>query len=460
MTRDGFMGVVSNAFASYGFPAEAPVTYIFPTEMFLKGSDLTPVTEHFDEFIQGLMTWAPETTGLGVSPTVVHTFVGKDYPDVYDQVNRFYARNMLADGLPIVPPTRELVDWIMTGTDMAPDEVIGGENGLLKPRGGITTVETVAVSLAMAGGRPEYLPYLIAAVETMVVPEATTQSWNTTTNSVIPVFVCNGPAVDDIRLSHTYGCMGADGLHPAGGVIGRAVRFILQAVAGATPGIGTMAIYGPMRHNNLFFSEWEDGYPEGWKTFAEERGHTRGENVVTRTTSNGWQNLTLHFGNPVSNDRCLNMLAINIKTPNPNKWNGVKQFYPGCKELNSGLVVLSSAFANTLAKDSGYDKAAVQKYLWDRSFISRDEFESYELSQHDKIIEKMAELGFEDAYPAVPSPEELRVVVTGGSQGGHCMFISPVTQGVMTDAVVKLPKNWDQLIADAEEDLGPAPTMQ
>ena len=454
------MGVVSNAFASYGFPAEAPVTYIFPTEMFLKGSDLTPITEHFDEFLQGLISWAPETTGLGVSPAVTYTFTGEDHVDVYNQVNRYYARNMLADGLPIVPPTRELVDWILTGTDLAPDYVIGGDNGFMKPRGGITTVETIAVNLAMAGGRPEYLPFLIAAVDTMVQPDATTQSWNTTTNSVIPAFVVNGPAVDDIRLSHTYGCMGADGLHPAGGIIGRAVRFILQDVAGATPGIGTMAIYGPMRHNNLFFAEWEDGYPEGWLNFAQERGHAKGENVVTRTTCNGWQNLTLHFGNPASNDRCLNMLALIMKIPNPNKWNGVAKFYPGCKELNSGLVVLSSAFAKTLVGDSGYSKTDVQKYLWDRSFVSREEFESYELSQHDKIVTTMEGLGYVDAFPTVPSPEEVRIVITGGSQGGHVLFMSPVTQGVMTDAKVQLPKNWAQLIADAEEDLGPAPTIQ
>ena len=436
------------------------MTYIVPTEMFLKGSDLSPIEEHFDEFIQGLLTWKPETTGLGVSPTVTYSFTGEDYVDVYNQVNRFYSRNMLADGLPIVPPTRELVDWILTGTDFAPDYVVGGDNGYMRPRGGITTVETIAVSLAMAGGRPEYLPYLIAAVETMVNPDALTQTWNTSTNSVFPAFVVNGPAVDDIRLSHTYGCMGADGLHPAGGIIGRAIRFILQDVAGATPGIGTMAIYGPMRHNNIFFAEWEDGYPEGWKTFAEERGHARSENVVTRTACNGWQNLTLHFGNPASNDRCLNMLAGDIKIPNPNKWNGVAKFYPGCKELNSGLVILSSAFAKTLSKDSGYSKEDVQKYLWDRSFVSREEFESYELSQHDKIVKCMEGLGYTDAFPTTPSPEELRIVVTGGSQGGHCMFMSAVTQGVITEGVVHLPKNWSQLIADAEEDLGPAPTIQ
>ena len=54
----------------------------------------------------------------------------------------------------------------------------------------------------------------------------------------------------------------------------------------------------------------------------------------------------------------------------------------------------------------------------------------------------------------------MRIVITGGSQGGHCMFMSGVTQGVITEGIVKLPKNWAQLIADAEEDLGPAPTIQ
>ena len=40
VTRSEFEGIVSNAFAGFGFPAEAPIGYVFPNEIFLIGSDL------------------------------------------------------------------------------------------------------------------------------------------------------------------------------------------------------------------------------------------------------------------------------------------------------------------------------------------------------------------------------------------------------------------------------------
>ena len=52
VTRSGFEGIVNNAFAGFGFNAEASKGYVFPTEMFLQGSDLSPIEEHFTEFIE------------------------------------------------------------------------------------------------------------------------------------------------------------------------------------------------------------------------------------------------------------------------------------------------------------------------------------------------------------------------------------------------------------------------
>ena len=43
VTRQGFSQVVANAYAGFGFAAEGPTVYEFPMEMFLVGSDLTPL---------------------------------------------------------------------------------------------------------------------------------------------------------------------------------------------------------------------------------------------------------------------------------------------------------------------------------------------------------------------------------------------------------------------------------
>ena len=39
VTREGFSGVVNNAYAGFGFALEGPTVYEFPLEMFVAGSD-------------------------------------------------------------------------------------------------------------------------------------------------------------------------------------------------------------------------------------------------------------------------------------------------------------------------------------------------------------------------------------------------------------------------------------
>ncbi|MBU3704899.1 MAG: thioredoxin family protein, partial [Ilumatobacteraceae bacterium] len=65
------------------------------------------------------------------------------------------------DGLPVIPPTPERVLRMLTGTTRKPDEVIALAPPDLVP----LTVEKVAINAVMAGCLPEYLPWVIAALE-------------------------------------------------------------------------------------------------------------------------------------------------------------------------------------------------------------------------------------------------------------------------------------------------------
>ena len=125
-------------------------------------------------------------------------------------------------------------------------------------------METIAVSLAMAGGRPEYLPVLIAATAGLLDPELEHDKVQATSGSTFPVVIVNGPVAQEIRLNSGFGLLGPDPQHPAGASIGRALRLIQQNVGGAFPGVGTMAIFGGMRYTNVVIAEDEDGLPHGW----------------------------------------------------------------------------------------------------------------------------------------------------------------------------------------------------
>ena len=456
VTRQGFFEVVCNAFAAFGFAPEAPVNYIFPSEMFLKESDLTPLEEHFDELLSGLLTWEPQMAVGGITETQMLEYEVKDYQTFYTQVNNTFARNQWRDSLLIVPPTEELVDWILTGTDMDPEEIVSQTKGIA-PRGGIATVRSVAVCLAMAGGRPEYLPYLIAAVQAMtyVGINSGIGSWNSTTASTIPAFVSDGPAGKDIRLSSGYGCLGPDPVHPAGQVLGRAVRLVLQTLGGALPGGGSMSIFGGMRTTNAFFAEDEEYVPEGWTTWAEERGFARGQNVVTCTQVVSMHNLIWHFGGDEANKESLRDMAYTMAVPSYHRYAGAKSVVKGNMDLDTGLVLLPQAFVKALAEESGMSKHDVKQFLWDNSTFPLSKLKICGYWEKLMSIPDLLEAIDGEQIPVCPEPDQIDIVIAGGAQGGHGYFMCPVNQGDVCSIEVKLPKNWDDLLLDAEIDLGP-----
>ena len=457
VTRSGFAEVLANAYAAFGFPAEAPMGYVWPTEMFLAESDLSPIAEHFDAFISGLTDWEPETTELGTSEVGMIDVEGDDYAEVYEKVNNLFLRNLWRDSLQIVPPTEELVDWILTGTDMDPDEVVSHDGGVA-PRGGIATVRAVAICLAMAGGRPEYLPFLIASVKAMTDPESKMQSWTTTTNSTIPVVVVNGPVAQQIRLSSGYGLLGPDPLRPAGEILGRSVRIIQQTLGGAIPGSSTMAIFGGMRSTNAFFAEENGNVPEGWTTWAEDRGFTRDQNVVTVTVINSMVNQLWTFGDEHYNNCSLYAMADIMAIPNRSRYSQPAQYQVDNKDLNTGIVMLPSGFVQSLVDVNGYTKEDVKNILWENSKVPFEKVEKWDyvksVTQHE--LHKDAKEG--DLIPVCPVAEQLTVIIAGGSQSGHGYFMGPVTQGKVVSCEVELPSNWDDLLFEAEIDLGPLPS--
>src|SRR3989442_14168225 len=77
-----------------------------------------------------------------------------------DAIESLYARGV-TDGLPVVPPTRTLVERAVAASRCAADELVA----LVPPNYGRATVEKVAINAVMAGRRPEDPPVVIAAAE-------------------------------------------------------------------------------------------------------------------------------------------------------------------------------------------------------------------------------------------------------------------------------------------------------
>lgn len=443
VTRQGFSQLVANAFGGMGFAPEAPTIYEFPIEMFLKGSDLTPLKENFDKIVYGLTKWQPKTTKKGVYyPGEKIAVQGKDLLDAVDKMNLLFLKNSWGDGLPITPATQERVDWILKGTDLPRDTVVG--TGKILPRGGIATVEALAISLAMAGGRPEYLPVLIAAVDAITVPEAMHSDWNATTVSNWPAVIVSGPIAQQLRISSTYGLLGPDPTRPAGGAIGRALRLVLQNLGGALPGRGTMANFGQMRYTNSVFAEDIAGTPKTWKTLAEELGFKREQNIVTvlpvssstnvnqtRTDAKEGEEAELKYLARVASAMSSTGAQLLGENPDP--------------KSRSGIVLFCSARAGMLAS-FGYTKDKVEAFLLEESKIPWEKL--VKAGQTNEVG------GKQGTALSIGKPI---ILVAGGAASGHTHWMQSGKKNFPETKEIKLPKAWDALLKQAEADLGPLP---
>jgi hypothetical protein len=453
LTRQGFTQVVGNAFAGLGFAAEGPTVYEFPLEMFLAASDLTPIKENFDKIVYGLTKWQPKIKSKGVFRPEMVTVQGRDYQNALENMNALFLRNTWGDGLPLWPATEERVTWILTGTDLGRDMVIGK----IGPRGGIATVETVATLLAMAGGRPEYLPVCIAATQAIASAKMGIERLNATTNSVYLAVVVNGPIAKSMRLSYGYGLLGPDPQHPANGPIGRVIRLLLQDPGGGIPGIGTMAIFGGMRHANAVFAEDEEGLPKGWKSLGEERGYPKGANIVTVIPVASENNILLTAADVTKADDTARAFLYDITTymrsSNGNLFSDVRRTPPD-PDWDTGIVLIGRGFADTLAS-TGWSKESVKQFLWENSKVPWADLVKAGMS---KRAQESTGISGQDV-PLVATPQQMKVIVTGGVQSGHAYWMQiGSAQYRMVSQEIKVPARWNDLIKAAESDLGVAPS--
>jgi hypothetical protein len=263
-----------------------------------------------------------------------------------------------------------------------------------------------------------------------------------TTRSTFPAVIVNGSIANQIRLGSGYGLLGPDPRHPANGSIGRALRFMLQILGGATPGIGTMSNFGGMRFTNVVFAEDELGIPKDWPTLGEDRGFKRGENVVTSEAVGNFfiQNISSTAGGDSPEGSLLGLVP-----------------YLQCRETgtvpkredknrSTGFVMFPDTFANLL-HDAGWSKQKVKQFLYEQSLTTT--------GAHPLYAKGICE---DWNNPYAYNADQVCLAICGGAQAQHAYVMNPISKlASRVSKPIKLPKNWDALLAQAEKDLGPNP---
>src|SRR6185503_7268933 len=194
-------------------------------------------------------------------------------PDDLDDLQAFVLDRGWGDGLPVLPPTPERVARVLGGWSGARGRLVA----TLAPRFGGATVEAIAVNAALAGAGPEHLPAIVAAVEAVADPAFNLQGVLPTTHPCTPLVIVNGPAAARLGVNAGPNALGQG--HRANAVIGRALRLVLQNVAGATPGHVDRATLGHPGKYSYCLAENEAASP--WEPLSVERGFSREQSCVT-----------------------------------------------------------------------------------------------------------------------------------------------------------------------------------
>jgi hypothetical protein len=442
--------VIRNCFLAMGLSHDASL-FEFPSNMFLPDSDLTPIEKNIDKIIDGLTQWEPSVKGATADPPKKISVEAADYSEALDRMNTLFLKNSWGDGFPLLPATEERVNWLLTGTDLPRDKAIGR----IMPSGRTATVESLAVNLAMTGGRPEHMPVLVAAFKAFTDPRFRHQMMQATTCSVNLAAIVNGPIGRQIRLNAGYGCLGPDPRHPAGACIGRAIRLTQQNVGQAVPGSGSMAIYGgPLKFANAVFAEDEEGLPEGWEPLSVERGFSQGINVITIHAVATSTNITsIHASNK---ETALETLHYFARIMGGDYGNIFRSYY----ENNApGILIVPRGIAQGMV-DAGWTKKTIKEFLWENSkfpwsIVTSD---SDLFRRYDEHVKPYVPEG--KPWPIAIKPNNLMIAVAGGKQSGHaywmrigCCPTQPISMGI------ELPKDWESILKKAEENLGPLPTI-
>jgi hypothetical protein len=437
---------MKNAVSGLGLAPDAAMV-TFPIEMFLPGSDISPVEARKHEFYDGLTDWTSDVAApaSGTSPLV--SVRGATFEEALVRANNLILANQWGDGLPVWPATRERVQWILQGTPRPREHVLG----TFPPRGGVATVEICAIALAMAGGRPEYLPALVAAVEAFLDPASGSAQLQAASGSAFPVVIVNGPIARQIRLNSGFGCLGPDPERPAGASIGRALRLMQQNVGGARPGVGTMANYGGLRYTNVVFAEDEDNLPAGWPPHGTERhGFAPGSNSISLAFANGATNIRRRGAKKETPEedalQGMHRMADFMRVPNLAGLAGYEHGTPG-------ILMIPGVVAQTMA-GLGWTKRSMREFLWEHSKIPAEHLRragGYAWIEIDasKVTRDSAAL---DPWPITAAPDNFVLIVAGGGHPTNSYWLQGYSPGVVGRAIT-LPEEFPRLLAEAERDV-------
>ena len=204
----------------------------------------------------------------------------------YQRVQEFYEVNEMSDGLPVVPPTQEKIDYYLQFTNMAATDIVNEKDGEIigvKPAYKTITAYQVAVNAIMSGCPAEYMPICMAI--TRCFANGNFYKSLDSTHGWTPYVLISGPLARQLGISYSDGMINEE----ANKLIGRFISLAMLNLAGYKIKENRMGTFGYMQP--FCFAEDEQTTVDiGWNPYHVNNGFDINDSVITCGSTLTWGN--------------------------------------------------------------------------------------------------------------------------------------------------------------------------
>jgi len=359
-----------------------------------------PLMQEVNDALTDPLTAADKKTGTQTPSVGPPTFPA----DTAKNLQEFYRNNGYTDYLPIIIPTEETVEEMLTGTSHHPDEVVGklaAAGGTNAMEAWTFTVRHVAINAVMAGARPEYMPVILAIASSGYI------SLISSTNDLAYGALVNGPIRGKINMNSSIGALGP--FAQANATIGRAWTLASKNLGNAgIPGETYMGDMGnTLNYINLIMAENEEASP--WEPFHVQHGFKKDENVVSMFAGNSISAGQVGKGSGVGGTPHFDQQYVDL-------------FYDFTGFF--GALLLCEPICAQSLKEQGYDtKEKLIDYFYKNTTQTAKDYRDrnwsylFEYGQALRGVEPFAtwyKLPDDAVIPKFPHPNRISVVVIGG----------------------------------------------
>jgi hypothetical protein len=355
------------------------------------------------------------------------------YEAAVEKFNQLFLDNHWGDGLSLVPPTKKAVDWMLTGTSLPFNKVIGK----VDPKGGSATVEKIAINAVMAGAKPEYLPVIIAAMEGFTDPNFDLRHPVLSMGSFSFAIVVSGPIVEELNINSGAGFFGHG--WRANATIGRALRLCMINLGHTFPQVNDMARLG--RQSAYTFYVMGENKKSPWPPYQTTQGYKPEDSCVTVSTvgshNTGAGRNIPHNGNTA--DSALETVVETILSRRSIQWVGYKRGTANLVAIPlKYLFLVTPEMADLFSRRGFKDQKSLKDYIYEATSVPYEKLSAEEKRGiKDWIDTSIAGEGimglrlppdrisfFQEAFkpggkvPLITTPEDIHIMVVGYGAGG------------------------------------------